>query len=152
MSRAPTSPPGIFQPVDGGFPTFANTSWGDPIAAAQSSFRKSRKSTSGTSSTASRSAIGDDIADGQSDGDNGRRDVETGQEKTPNPTGENDRTGRGRGRANRMGNRRGTARRTATSPVAAPSTSQDVAPPNVLDVTLPPGGPGDHWSNENVEW
>jgi hypothetical protein len=146
MSPVPTSPPGIFLPVDGGFPTFANTAWGDPIAAAQST-RKTSNSTSGTRS--SRSTVGVDTAEGQAGEDNGRGNAEAGQEQRQDTTGHNDRTGRGR-RANRSRGRRGTARRTA--PATAPSTNQDVARPNVLDVTLPPGGPGEHWSNDHVEW
>jgi hypothetical protein len=138
-SRSP-----IFRPVDGGFPTFADTPWGDPIAVAQSS-RKSKKSTPGTSSATSLSAVGDDIADGQASGDN----AEAGQEQET--TGQNDRTSRGR-RGNRRGGRGGTPRRTVTSPPATSSTSQEVAPPNVLDVTLPPAGPGSQWCDENAEW
>ena len=147
MSPAPTSPPGMFLPVEGGFPTYSNTTWGNPIAAAQSA-RKSSNSTSGTRSPASRSTVGADIVDGQAGEDSGRRNAEVGQEQ---PEEQNNRTGRGR-RANRSRGRRGTARRTATAPAASRSASNDVAHPNVLDVTLPPGGPGEHWSNENVEW
>jgi hypothetical protein len=155
MSRAPTSPPGIFLPVDGGFPTFADTAWGDPIAVAQSTTRKRSKnptSASGTSSTGSRSAVGVNIVDGQAGGDNGRGNIEAGQELEQDTMEQNDRTGRGRGRGNRRGGRRGIARRTMTAPAATPSTGQEVAHPNVLEVSLPPGGPGAEWSNENVEW
>ncbi|KAI0269728.1 hypothetical protein BGY98DRAFT_1012596 [Russula aff. rugulosa BPL654] len=130
-SRSP-----VFHPRDGGFPTYADTTWGDPIAAAHSA--------------TSRSAVGDDIADGQAGGDtNERGNAEAGQEELET-AGQNDRTGRGRG--NRIRGRRGTPRRTATSPPAAASTTQDVSPPNVLDVKLPPAGPSDQWCSENVEW
>lgn len=145
--RAPTLPPGIFLPVDGGFPTFSDTTWGDPIAAAQSASTRKSTNSSSDGSVASRSAVGADVADGQASGDNGR---EAGQEKQ-DTTAQNDRTGRGR-RGNRRGGRRGTAKRTAIAPAIAPSTSQDVAHTNVLDVTLPPGGPGGQWSSDNVEW
>lgn len=83
------------------------------------------------------------MVDGQADVNN----AEAGQEQTT--TGQNVRIGRGRG--NRRGGRRGTAR-TATAPAPGPSTIQDVAHHNVLDITLPPGGPGEQWSNDNVEW
>ena len=149
VSRFPTAPPGIFHPSEGGFPTHADTEWGDPIAVAQASStrKKSTTSISGTSSAPSRSAVDVDI-DWQTTGGYGRGNVEVGQEELVT------RTGRGR-RANRRGGRRGTVGKTTTAVAGTtPGTSQpqDVAHPNVLDVVLPPGGPGTHWSNEDVKW
>ncbi|KAF8484033.1 hypothetical protein DFH94DRAFT_337772 [Russula ochroleuca] len=136
-----TSPLGIFVPVEGGFPTYADTEWGDPIAMAvkaQPSKRKS-KSTSGTPSTASPSAAGADTGD-----DN----LESGRGQQQEATGSN--AGTGRARAPRRGGR--NARRRGAAAAAPARATQDVAPPREPDVTPPPGGPDEPWCNEDVEW
>ena len=140
-------PPVNFVPVEGGFPTYANTEWGDPIALAQSSRRRKSTSTSGTPSTVSRSAVGKDTGDGQVGGDD---NLDSGRGQPQEATGRNAGTGRARG--TRGGGGRNARRRGAPPTAAAPaSTTQEVAPPQEPDVTLPPG-PDEPWCGEDVEW
>ena len=138
------SPPGIFVPQQGGFPTFADMAWADPIAAAQPSKSRRRKSTStsGTQSTVSRSAVGTNTG-----GDN---NLESGQGEQQEATGRNAGTRRGRGFRGRGG--RNALRRGAAPTAAAPaSATQEVTPPREPDVTLPPG-PNEPWCDEDAEW
>jgi hypothetical protein len=146
--RSPASvsrtPPGTFVPREGGFPTFAGTAWGDPIAAAQSSTRKSKSKSSTSTSAASRSAGGADTGGSQVGEDSRRDNAEAGQGQ------QQENAGTGRGRRSR-GGRRGMAAR-ARAAAATARASESVALPSEPDVTPPPGGPGDSWCDENVEW
>ena len=148
-------PPGDFVPLDGGFPTHADTQWGDPIAAALASSKSSS-----APSTAPNSALGTDAGDRRAGGGS-RREAERGQQQAG--TGQNGtvRT-RGSGGRRRNGGRRGGAAATATAtpaatpaaptPAPAAEASQDSVAPSELDFTLPSGGPGEPWCADDVEW
>ena len=149
-----TSPPDAFVPVvpkDGGFPTHADTIWGDPIAAALAS----SKSSTGAPSIASSSAVGADTGDRQAGGCN---DAEAGQgqgqgqEAKPQNAGTVNTRGT---RGGRKARRRGGA---TTSPAAAVRASEgqnvaaSVAIPAEPDAAPPPGGHGETWCSNDVNW
>ena len=150
VSGRATSPPDPFIPVvpnDGGFPTHADTIWGDPIATALAS---PSKSSTGDPSIALSSAVGADTGDRQVGGCN---DAEAGQGQGQEVKGQTAGMRNTRGaRGGRKALRRGGA---TASPAAVASASEDqdvaasVAVPAEPDVTLPPGG---RWCADEVTW
>jgi hypothetical protein len=115
-----------FVPAEGGFPTFGDTEWGDPIAAAQYQRRKSARSGAGKKGT-----------DGASD------DVETENksnegEQDTRPAGKKYR-GWTKGRGGKAKAKRG----------GAPQADDDSLS-RMLD--LPPGGPSSSWGDPEAEW
>jgi hypothetical protein len=142
-----TSPPDAFVPVvpkDGGFPTHADTIWGDPIAAALAS---SSKSSTGASSTASRSAVGADTGDAQAGRCNNAEAGQGQEAKGQNAGTVNTRGARGGRKALKRGGAAAAVRASEDQDVAA-----SVAVPAEPDVELPPRGPGGSWCADDAEW
>ena len=119
-------------PTEGGFPTFENTEWGDPITASQDRPRPSsrrsnskKKKEGETESAVSMSA-----------------ETETKASESAHNAGSGKKY---RGSAKRRG---GKARLIAKKA----DTPQEDSVSVMLDVKLPPGGPGSTFGDPEVEW
>ena len=104
--------------VGSGFPTFADTHWGDPIAMAMADAAKEGKR------------------------DRGRQDDGSAGEEGPGP--------RGGSKMSKSARRRKNKAKSAL--VQAQAAQVDVLEQAVLDVELPPGGPGSSWGDPNEAW
>lgn len=112
-------------PAEGGFPTYSNTQWGDPIAYRLAHRRKSSAST----------GVGDAEEDGVGD------TVEAGKQGSERSSSGSGRSGRGR-----------WARRKVDPEARKGVGSSQATLPSILDVKLPPGGPGESWGDPNFVW
>ena len=119
-------------PTDGGFPTFDNTEWGDPIAASQDQRRESSRRSKSKKETEAES---DDSAA-----------IET--EKKASESAQNSGSGKKyRGwNKNRGGKAKPTAKKADTPQPQEDSLSV------VAGYKPEPGGPGSKWGDSNVEW
>ena len=118
-------------PSEGGFPTFDNTKWGDPITASQDRPRprgSSRRSNSKKE-------------EGETEND-GSVAVETEASENVQNAGSGKKY---RGWTKKRG---GNAKPTAKKADTPPEDSVSV----MMGVKLPPGGPGSSWGDAKVEW
>jgi len=130
---------------DGGFPTYADEKWADPIAAAQPSRTRTRNRRTKRSSTRTNSGTektGDDSESEKAEEGEEEEEEQGKQDDGQSAAGSgktNHSGGRGRGRGSRSGSGSVTGR------------ALQVALPSVLDVELAPAAPG-KWGDPDVEW
>ncbi|KAH9990635.1 hypothetical protein BJV74DRAFT_884982 [Russula compacta] len=148
-------------PPDGGFPTFAHTSWGDPIAIPQSrlstSSRRKRKS-----SSAKNNSSNDDNNNNDDDDAStvpvlapvpvprkleARKQGNGLQNSEPESGSEKKSRAPGPGQKN---NGKDLHRRVVTAAAAVAAAAQ-VTLPRVMHVEFPRGGPGSSWGDPNAQ-
>ncbi|KAI0291246.1 hypothetical protein BC826DRAFT_484187 [Russula brevipes] len=113
-------------PAEGGFPTYSNTEWGNTIAYRLAHPRKSSADT----------GVGDAEQDGVGD------TVEAGKQGSErSSSGSGRRSGRGR-----------WAKRKVDPEARKGVGSSQATLSSILDVKLPPGGPGEPWGDPEVVW
>jgi hypothetical protein len=129
-------------PPEGGFPVFGDTKWGDPITAAQ--YERSKKKSG-------RSRAGKKGSDGENESSDG---VSEAANQSANQSEQNA-SGAGSGKKDRGWTKgRGGGKNKFAAKVkrgGAPKPQSDSLSV-VLDIELPPGGPGSQWGKANEEW
>jgi len=129
-------------PPEGGFPVFGDTKWGDPISAAQ--YERS-KNKSGRSRAGKKG----------SDGENESSDVASEATNQSANQSEQNAAGAGAGKKYRgwtKGRGGGKNKFAAKGKRGGAPKPQSDTLSVVLDVELPPGGPGSKWGEPNEEW
>jgi len=115
-----------FVPAEGGFPTFGDTEWGDPITAAQYQRRKSARSGAGKEGTDG----GSDDVEMENKSNEGEQNTRPAEKKYRGWT---------KGRGGKAKAKRG----------GAPQADDDSLS---RMLNLPPGGPSSSWGNPEAEW
>jgi hypothetical protein len=113
-------------PTEGGFPTFDNTEWGDPITSSQYQRRYRSKSEKDAEIESDDSVV-----------ETEKKGIESSQNARPGK--------KYRVRAKRRGGKVGSSAKKADNP-------QEDTLSVALGVKIAPGGPGSSWGDANTEW